>query len=71
MRLDWIYLLGAVLLACEGCRQFYRSKNVDRLEQEGKITPAVAARLRRKPKWHDCLWLVAVLGFLAKAFFEF
>lgn len=41
------------------------------MEQEGKITPEVAARLRKKPMWHYGLWFAAVLGFLAKAFFMF
>ena len=33
----------------EGCRQIYRAKHVDRLEQEGKIPPDMAARIRKKP----------------------
>jgi hypothetical protein len=71
VRLDWIYLLAAALFAYEGCRQLYRCKNVDRLEQEGKIPSDVAARLRKKPMWHHWLLVVAVVGLLAKALFRF
>jgi hypothetical protein len=41
----------AAFAACtfEGCRQIYRAKHVDRLEQEGKIRPDMAARIRKKP----------------------
>jgi len=71
VRLDWIYLLAAALFAYEGCRQLYRSKKVDRLEQEGKIPSDVAARLRKKPAWHHWLLFVAALGLLAKALLQF
>jgi hypothetical protein len=71
VRLDWIYLLAAALFAYEGCRQLYRTKNVDRLEQEGKIPSDVAARLRKKPMWHHWLLFVGALGLLAKALFKF
>jgi len=33
----------------EGCRQIYRARHVDRLEQEGKIPADTAARIRKKP----------------------
>jgi len=33
----------------EGCRQMRRAKHVDRLEREGKISPDMAARIRKKP----------------------
>jgi len=71
VQLNWIFLLAAALLAYEGCRQLYRCKNVDRLEQERRIPTDVAARLRKKPMWHHWLLFVGVLGFLVKAFFKF
>jgi hypothetical protein len=71
VQLNWIFLLAAALCAYEGFRQLYRCKNVDRLEQEGKIPSDAAARMRKKPMWHHWLLFVGALGFLAKAFFNF
>jgi hypothetical protein len=71
MRIDFIFLIGAFLFAFEGCRQFYFKKNVDRLEAEGRFTPDVAARIRKKPVWYFWLAAGATIGFLAKGFFVF
>jgi hypothetical protein len=45
-------IIGAVafvVFGYEGWRQMHRAKHVDRLEREGKISPVMAARIRKKP----------------------
>ena len=71
MRFNLIYLLAAAVFAYEVCRRFYRQKNVDRLERDSKITPDVAARIRRQPKWLLWLGILATIGFFVKALFKF
>ena len=68
-------ILGVVIFAVftfEGCRQIYRARHVDRLEQEGKIPSDMAARIRKKPMTLIGSGLIlAGVFFLLKEFFRF
>ncbi len=68
-RFDFLYLVAAALFFYTGCHQFYLRRNVDQLERTGRLTPAAAARVRKKPMHLiGCLGLMAGAGFLFLAF---
>ncbi len=47
--LDFSLVVGAAAFFYLGYQQFHLRQNVDQLEQQGKLTPAAAARIRKKP----------------------